>query len=129
MTPQPDNSRRDRADVINQRRRGRFRTDLLDCELGMVLDLSAEGMRVLHRGRCRHQVGDYLELTLRQFDIEVPVNARIVWLKETGRRKYEIGFVFTGVDAEGHEAIAHIAQVSVACYSHNYNLFNRRDDD
>ena len=83
----------------NRRRHGRLRCEDLRCPLGTVMDLSASGMRVLHKGRLIGQLGDrFPTRLLTDADEELIVEAEIVRLEKVGFRKYSYGLTFVDMD-------------------------------
>ncbi len=92
------------------RRTGRLRCDMLTCTFGDVVDLSAAGMRVRHKGGLRVAVDDSVSLTLSFAAAEVSLDARVVWMRRTGFRRHEIGFEFTDMSPETRECLHEIAR-------------------
>ncbi len=78
----------------SQRRFGRIRCNQVLCSLGEVLDLSAGGMRVRCVGSMGLREGDTVGLTLRASGSPVPLPCKVVWMRKSGWRAWEIGMVF-----------------------------------
>jgi hypothetical protein len=78
-------------DGNGRRLHGRLAQELLACDLGEVIDLSATGMRVLAR-----------RLPSREFEAEiygassdrVRVRCKVRWSRQTGRKQFEVGLEF-----------------------------------
>lgn len=92
------------------RRAGRLRCDMLNCTFGQVVDLSATGMRVQHRGSLKIKVGEMTDLTLSFASAEVSLKTRVVWMRRTGFRRHEIGFEFCDVSGEAQQCLMEIAR-------------------
>lgn len=92
------------------RRTGRLRCDMLQCTFGEVVDLSAAGMRVQHRGWLRIKVGEETPLLLSFAAAKVTLRTRVVWMRRTGFRRHEIGFEFCDVSGEAQRRLLEIAR-------------------
>lgn len=97
------------APAAEVRRHGRLRCNMLNSTLGEVLDLSAAGLRVRHRGWPRITVGEIVPLVLSVASSEVRVEARIVWMRRTGFRRHEIGVEFINLDAATRSCLSDIS--------------------
>lgn len=84
-------------DGPNRRRHGRLTTESLTINNGVVLDLSASGMRAQIKGRVLFTVGDQASFRLRSCAREMTVDGRIVWVKKSGFRKHQIGVEFVNI--------------------------------
>ncbi len=92
------------------RRTGRLRCNMLECTLGEVIDISAAGMRVRHKGSPRFAVGDVIALSLVFASAEVRLETRVVWMRRIGFRRHEIGFEFCGIDPQTRDGLIEIAR-------------------
>jgi hypothetical protein len=74
----------------NSRRRKRLAQDILKSDLGPVVDLSADGMRVLSKKPMEGLV------TIKLFapGFEQSLKARVVWRRKLGFRMHELGIQF-----------------------------------
>lgn len=114
----------------NSRRHGRVRCEWLSASRGKhpfgdVADLSASGMRVLHKGKLTHDAGDVVNLTLHWQEISMDLKARVVWAHKVGFRKHLLGLEFEDLSASQTSAIQHIASVAV----HRLSLSSRPISD
>lgn len=98
------------APTAEVRRHGRFRCNMLNSTLGEVLDISAAGLRVRHRGALRAGVGDCVPLTIALASSEIRVDVRIVWMRRTGFRRQEIGMEFINLDAASRSCLSDVAR-------------------
>jgi hypothetical protein len=87
-------------DGINRRRHGRLNTESLTINNGVVLDLSASGMRAQVKGKVLFTVGDQAAFRLRSCAREMSVDGRVVWVKKAGFRKHQIGVEFVNITPE-----------------------------
>jgi hypothetical protein len=90
----------------NRRARGRIHVshDVIS-SLGPVVDLSAEGMRVLsNKALC-----GCVDATIAAPGLQVKVPAEIVWSKRVGFRQHLLGIRFLEVEAEAASCLSRIA--------------------
>lgn len=92
------------------RRTGRLRCNMLECTLGDVIDISAAGMRVRHKGSPRFAVGECIALSLVFASAEVRLETRVVWMRRTGFRRHEIGLEFSRLDSQTRDGLVEIAR-------------------
>ncbi len=83
---------------------------MLNSSLGEVIDISAAGMRLAHRGVPRLAVGAAADVTLAFASTEVRLRARIVWMRRTGFRRHEIGVEFCQPDEKTRACLTEIAR-------------------
>ncbi|MHC4220752.1 MAG: PilZ domain-containing protein [Planctomycetota bacterium] len=84
---------------------GRLPQELLLCNLGPVLDLSAGGMRVLST---RPQAGS-LDVALQGADLSLTLRAKVAWVHRLGFRRHEIGLTFLEVDEDTAQLLSRIS--------------------
>ena len=77
----------------NRRAQGRLQQELLQCNLGPVLDLSMGGMRV----RCPRAPRGKVAVELMAFRRTLSLRAEVMWAQRQGLRKYEVGLKFVDV--------------------------------
>lgn len=77
----------------NNRRHGRLRCDGMKCSIGVVLDVSASGLR-LRCGRGAPDPGDTVELYLVGSDRCVKFRAKCVWTRRAGLFRREVGLEY-----------------------------------
>lgn len=102
----------------NSRRHGRVRCELLSTShgkhlFGEVADLSVSGMRVVHKGKLKHDTGDVINLTLDWQETSVALKAKIIWAHKLGFRKHLLGLEFEDVTASQSSAIQYIASIAI----------------
>jgi hypothetical protein len=88
-----------------RRSRGRVRQQGVVCDLGVVLDLSAGGMRVLSTR------GHDGQMNIRIWTIKdsVTVRADVVWSKRVGFRRHLVGLKFVAMSESDAAALSTIA--------------------
>ena len=86
-TQQPQNPNAPRT---NTRRRKRLAQDILRSDLGPVLDLSSDGMRVLSK----KAMDGLISINLSAPGFEQSLKARVVWRRKLGFRMHELGIQF-----------------------------------
>ncbi len=90
----------DEETIPNRRRHGRLRcTQAASC-LGQVVDLSASGIRIEHKGKPIMKIGDEFTIKVhsKHNDLCVTLPSRVIWMEALGRRKQLIGMAFDELD-------------------------------
>jgi len=95
-----------------------LRLELLESSLGEVIDMSACGMRVSHKGKVTLaqtalDKGLPIELTLKALTGELKVRAKVIRIKKLGFRRHEIGLTFVDVTDKIAEALTKLVRISV----------------
>lgn len=83
----------------------RFHPHWLHCDRGTILDISADGMRLL----TRRQLKGIVELNLWADHLGVSHRAEVVWSRRVRFRQWENGLRFASVGPEVAQALATIA--------------------
>lgn len=101
--------------ACERRRHGRIAVRDVRCDLGVLVDVSASGMRV--RSRTSGMLGRIGELVTTTVDSQVTepfeVSARVVWARRIGFRRFDAGFEFLGLDADARAGLASLARNAV----------------
>jgi DnaJ-domain-containing protein 1 len=92
------------------RRRHRYATHGLACELGQVLDLSADGMKIGCRGKPGVARGEVMQFSIRSAAQKIAVVGRVVWTRRTSWREHRIGIQFLDVKPPQGDALEELAQ-------------------
>jgi signal transduction histidine kinase len=82
-----------RKPADDRRAYGRLPQELLQCNLGPVLDLSMGGMRV----QCSRAPKGRVEVELMDIEGSVKIRAEVMWTRRLRFRKYEVGLYFPHV--------------------------------
>lgn len=98
----------------NNRKAGRLKCELIQCELGEVLDLSRSGMRVKSKSRSGVNKGEAYSLTIVGPGSKVTVGGRVVWLKKNGLFGAELGIEFISIPAEAAHEFARLVRTIMA---------------
>lgn len=88
-----------------RRRFGRLPQEVLTSNIGVVLDLSAGGMRVLARRLPAQRVA----ITLRGYSLPGPLIAEAQWSRRIGMFRHEIGLRFPDPPANVTQVLTQIA--------------------
>src|SRR5688572_23729885 len=88
-----------------RRRTGRLQQEMLSCNIGDVLDISAGGMRVLSR----QNVPERIQVFLNGYQLPGKLIAELAWTKKVGLRKLEVGLRFVDVSPEVAQTLTAIA--------------------
>ena len=91
--------------LSDRRRFGRFGAERLGCDLGRVMDLSGGGMRV----RCSRRLSGGVDVKLWTVKRQATVQAKIVWARRIGFRKYELGLEFRDLTPETRQDLSTFA--------------------
>jgi c-di-GMP-binding flagellar brake protein YcgR len=78
----------------DRRRHPRARVPSLASHYGEVVDLSAGGMKVFHKGAAKFAVGDTFDATLDHPTGSARVSAEVVWIEDVGLRRRLVGCRF-----------------------------------
>ncbi len=105
---------RPRDDGPQRRRHGRVVCQEVACSLGLVLDLSASGMRAEAKGRIDAEVGEVFMVTLDCLGESVGLPAKLVWKMRTGLWRHEVGLEFGTLTDEQRKRIATLARAAAS---------------
>jgi len=100
------------SDDAAKRRHGRLRCEDLRCSIVKIQNLSASGMRILHKGRDVAQIGDHIEIIIEYLDACMAVEAKLVHASKVGFRKYTYGFEFVNLSDKQRDRLNALARVA-----------------
>lgn len=89
----------------SRRRSGRLPQEALVCNIGLVLDISVGGMRVLSRTPHSGTV----KVKFRDHPMTEPIEATVTWSKRTGLFMRELGLRFENVNPQMSSLLTRIA--------------------
>jgi hypothetical protein len=115
ITPNPAGGKNEH---IDRRKAGRLRCSGLVCSLGEVADLCASGMRVRSTRPIALATGG--DITLTADDLTLTLKGRIAWSRQMGRKSYEAGLEFVGLDGEQRKTLAEIARLTSSAFAAMY---------
>jgi hypothetical protein len=92
----------------DRRKSGRVRIEGFVCSRGRVLDLSATGLR-FKSTFFAPVVGDLIHLVMQTPDGDMPVTARVAWIKRTGLISREVGAEFAGLSQQARASLLRLA--------------------
>lgn len=93
----------------DKRNYSRFNQEMLECNLGKVLDLSLGGMRVLATGLKPPE--NAVDIEIEYEDKNVRLCGEVVWTTRTGFRKHEVGIKFIGVTPNTAREVTRISML------------------
>lgn len=96
----------------NARRHGRLQTRDISCSLGKVLDISASGMRIIHRGISGVNAGEQGACTVGSVHGSFSVYYRVAWSRRISLSKWELGIEFLEPTPKATEVLANIARAA-----------------
>lgn len=88
-----------------RRMRGRMLQQGVICNLGIVVDLSSGGMRVMAKRKYQGEV----DINIQSFDDTLALHGEVVWTHRAAFRCYMMGVKFLRVDAESLKKLTAIA--------------------
>ncbi|MHC4415899.1 MAG: histidine kinase dimerization/phospho-acceptor domain-containing protein [Planctomycetota bacterium] len=94
-----------RKPADDRRAHGRLPQELLQCNLGPVLDLSMSGMRV----RCTRAPKGEVDVELMDLEQPVTLRAEVMWSRRIGFRKFEVGLSFMGIPPNAAKQLTRIS--------------------
>ena len=103
--PQADLTSSAEATPECRRSRGRLPQESLASDLGPVLDLSANGMRV----QCAKVPKGPVPVRLMGYSESLTLQAEVAWSKRRGFRKHEVGLRFVCVDPATAERLTRMS--------------------
>lgn len=89
----------------SRRRSGRLPAEALVCNIGLVLDISVGGMRVLARSNYSGTV----KIKFRDYPTTEPLHATVTWTKRVGFFMREVGLRFENVSPQMSSLLTTIA--------------------
>lgn len=108
--------------VANYRRHGRLLCQDIRCSLGVVLDISASGMRV-RSGTKPPLGGQQLTLTLETLDACVLIPATVVWSRRSGLFRHDLGLEFGELSKDVRGLLCQLARAA----AYNESLVPRHE--
>ncbi len=100
-------------DPDQRRRHGRVACELLSCQLGEVVNMSASGVMIRGKGRANKQTDDRLELDLKCLDHKLHVTARVAWLRQKDKN-YEMGLEFVDLGPDEAQQVRSLLPIAAA---------------
>lgn len=88
-----------------RRRHGRLPQETLVSNVGVVLDISAGGMRVMASSTPK----EFAKIQIKGYALPGPLAAQVAWTKKRSFRKREVGYRFLDVTAKMAQALTAIA--------------------
>ena len=99
-----------RKAALGKRQFGRLKCTMAHCTLGEIQDISAGGMRVM--ARSRPVIGQTIETVLLTQHGALPIKCSVRWCKRVRFFWYELGVMFSEVDAPTRRVISEFARIA-----------------
>ncbi len=96
-----------------KRRCGRIRVELIKSNLGEIVDMSGQGLRIRRKSMFKPKLGS-TTVVLKTLDGVSTIPARIVRVESIGSRLWELGIKFENLSEDLRTTLTNIARVSCA---------------
>lgn len=103
------------SDGVQRRRHERHGTDVVNCELGELVDLSRSGMRIATKGKPPLRLHQTAMVTLKFTGRKVKVAVQARWIKRAGLRSYHVGLMFVNLPEKTAGVIESVAKYGFIC--------------
>ena len=101
----------------SRRQHGRVRCEIVESNMGPVIDASAGGMRINFMGRGRIKLGMMFDLSIVAQGDSFTVPVEVIWIKRRGFFKRDFGVRFIEVTPKLKKALNAMARSSASNYS------------
>lgn len=108
-----DNGKAVDSHVAQNRRHGRVQCEMLTCQLGEVINLSASGVMVRGKGTTDHKNDDHIQLDLKCLDHKLNATARVAWLKQEDKT-FCLGMEFVDLTPDQAQRIRELLPIAAA---------------
>ena len=108
-----DNGKAVDSQAIQNRRHGRVQCEMLSCQIGEVVNLSASGVMVKAKGNTDHKTDDRVPLDLNCLDHKLHVTARVAWLKQEDKT-FSLGLEFIDLTPDQAQRIRELLPIAAA---------------
>ncbi len=98
---------------IQKRRHGRVQCEMLSCQIGEVVNLSASGVMIKGKGTSEYQTDDRVHLDLKCLDHKLHATARVAWLKQEDRT-FSLGLEFVDLTPDQAQRIRELLPIAAA---------------
>lgn len=96
-----------------KRRCGRIRVELIKSNLGEIVDMSGQGLRIRRKSMFKPRLGS-TTVVLKTLDGVSTIPARVVRVQSVGPRLWEFGIEFDNLNEDMRTTLNNIARVSCA---------------
>lgn len=98
---------------IQNRRHGRVQCEMLTCQLGEVINLSASGVMVRGHGTTEHQADDRVQLDMKCLDHSLSATARVAWMKQENKT-FQLGMEFVDLTPDQAQRVRELLPIAAA---------------
>ncbi len=103
-----------------RRRHGRVACEMLSCQFGEVINLSASGAKVLGKGDPKHTADDRVGIELNCLDHKLQITARVAWTRPNGNG-YDMGLEFVDLTPEQAQRVRELLPIAAAVQTSGRN--------
>jgi PilZ domain len=100
-------------DTVQNRRHGRVQCEMLCCQYGEVVNLSASGVMIRGKGTAEPRQDDRVSLDLKCLDHDLLATARVAWIKQEDKT-FQMGMEFVDVSADQAQRIRELLPIAAA---------------
>ena len=108
-----DNGKAVDSQAAQNRRHGRVQCEMLTCQLGEVVNLSASGVMVRGKGTTDHNNDDRVQLDLKCLDHKLHATARVAWHKQEDK-SFTLGMEFVDLTPDQAQRIRELLPIAAA---------------
>ena len=108
-----DNGKPIDNETIQNRRHGRVQCEMLSCQLGEIVNLSASGVMIRGKGTTEHKSDDRIQLDLQCLDHKLQATARVAWLNQEDKT-FQMGMEFIDLTPEQAQRIRELLPIAAA---------------
>jgi len=101
---------------VQNRRHGRVQCEMLTCQLGEVVNLSASGVMIRGKGTTEYTTDSRVQLEMKCLDHKLGATARVAWLKQEDKT-FSIGMEFVDLSPDQAQRIRELLPIAAAVQS------------
>lgn len=90
-------SSKHRTPSTDRRKADRHTTNILNCKVGEIVDISTTGMKIKCACKPPIKVGQVLEAKLESTSHRLPVTGQVMWIRRKGLKSFEVGIQFVNL--------------------------------
>ena len=108
-----DNGKAVDSKTDQRRRHGRVSCEMLTCQFGEVMNLSASGVKIKGKGTPEHKADDRIRLDLKCLDHELQATARVAWTNQEGNT-FDMGVEFVDLTPDQAQRVRELLPLAAA---------------
>ncbi len=111
-----DNGKAVDSHNVQNRRHGRVQCEMLTCQIGEVINLSASGVMLKGRGTSEYATDSRVQLDLKCLDHKLSATARVAWLRQD-EKAFRMGMEFVDLTPDQAQRIRELLPIAAAVQS------------